>query len=161
VASAWRRRSATAVALFDIDSFKQINDHYGHAAGDAALRFAVDVLEQNLRARDILGRYGGDELLVVMPETDATQAAAICERLRELLAGSRFIGGAVQIALTVSIGVASARGEGADFEKLVQAADAALYQAKRQGRNRVRVAEEQAPPAVERKAPRIQARRTM
>lgn len=140
-ANARRRSSVVSVALFDIDNFKEINDRYGHAAGDRALRFAVAVLEQNLRARDILGRYGGDELIVVMPETEAEQAAAVCERLRELLARSRFVSESVPVALTVSIGVASARGESADFEKLVNAADAAMYDAKRQGRNRTCVAE--------------------
>jgi len=142
VANARRRNSAIAVALFDIDNFKTINDQYGHAAGDLALRSAVIVLEQNLRSRDILGRYGGDELIVVMPETDAEQAAAVCERLRELLAHSRFFSDTAPIALTVSVGVASAQGESADFEKLVYAADAAMYDAKRQGRNRTCRAED-------------------
>lgn len=148
VANARRRRSSIAVALFDIDHFKQINDRYGHTTGDTALRSVVAVLEQNLRARDIFGRYGGDELIVLMPETDAGQATGVCERLRELLAGSRFTHGAGQIGLTVSIGVASARGENADFEKLVQAADTALYQAKRKGRNRTCTAGEEAPPTL-------------
>lgn len=148
VANARRRGSAISVALLDIDSFKQINDRHGHAAGDVALRSTVDTLEQNLRDRDVLGRFGGDELMVIMPETDAEQAATLCERLRELLAGSRFDSGTVQIALTVSIGVAGARGAGADFGTLVQAADAALYRAKREGRNRIRVAEEPDSPAL-------------
>lgn len=152
VASARRRRSSIAMALVDIDDFKQINDRHGHAAGDTALRSTVEVLEGNLRSRDVLGRYGGDELLIVMPETDADEAAAVCERLRKLLAAPRLVDGALQMTLTVSIGVASARGEGADFERLVQAADAALYQAKRQGRNRVRVAGVQDSPAGERRA---------
>lgn len=146
MANARRHGSAIAVALLDIDSFKQIKDRHGHAAGDVALRSTVDTLEQNLRDRDVLGRFGGDELLVIMPETNAEQAATLCERLRALLAGSQCASGTVQIALTVSIGVASARGAGADFEKLVQAADAALYRAKREGRNRIRVAED--PPAL-------------
>lgn len=144
VSNARRRGSAIAVALIDIDCFKQINDRYGHTAGDTALRSAVVALEQNLRARDVLGRYGGDELIVVMPDTEANQAAAVCERLRDLLARSRFADASAPFTLTVSIGVASARGENADFEKLVQAADTALYNAKRQGRNRTRVAEEPA-----------------
>lgn len=142
VENARRRRSAVAVALLDIDHFKQINDRHGHAAGDTALRSAVAALEQNLRDRDVLGRYGGDELLVVMPDTDAEQAVAVCERLRELLACLRCAGESAQFALTVSIGVASARGEDADFEKLVRAADTALYEAKGQGRNCTCVAEE-------------------
>ncbi len=150
-ANAKRRQSALAVALVDIDHFKQINDRHGHATGDTALRSAVAVFEQNLRARDVLGRYGGDELIVVMPDTDAEQAAAVCERLRELLARSRFAGESAQVTLTVSIGVASVRGEGADFEKLVHAADTALYEAKRQGRNRICVAGEPALPAVARR----------
>lgn len=150
VANARRRHSAIAVAIIDIDHFKQINDGYGHAAGDTALRSAVVVLEQNLRARDILGRFGGDELLVVMPETTAEQAASVCERLRELLARSPIVVESVPIGLTVSIGVAGARGESADFEKLVRAADASLYEAKRRGRNRTCVAEEQAEPSLER-----------
>ena len=133
VASARRRHAAVAVALIDIDRFKQINDRYGHAAGDTALRSTVVALERNLRARDVLGRYGGDELIVVMPDTDAEQAASVCERLRELVAYSRFVGASVPLTLTVSIGVASARGNNADFEQLVQAADAALYDAKRRG----------------------------
>lgn len=145
VASARRRGSAVAVALLDIDRFKQINDRYGHAAGDTALRSTVVAIEQNLRARDVLGRYGGDELIIVMPDTDSEQAASVCERLRELLACARFADASAQIALTVSIGVASARGDQADFEQLVQAADAALYDAKRRGRNRTCVAGEPVP----------------
>jgi diguanylate cyclase (GGDEF)-like protein len=141
VANARRRHSDVTVALIDIDHFKQINDRYGHAAGDTALRSTVVVLEQNLRARDVLGRYGGDELIVVMPDTDADRAASVCERLRELLAYSRFVGASAPLTLTVSIGVASARGNNAEFEQLVQAADAALYDAKRRGRNRTCVAE--------------------
>lgn len=150
VANARRRRSAVAVALIDIDHFKRINDRHGHAAGDAALRSAVVALEQNLRARDVLGRYGGDELILVMPDTDAEQAASVCERLRELLASSRFPAESAPVAMTVSIGVASARGDSADFEKLVYAADTALYEAKHQGRNRTCVAEEPAPADVAR-----------
>jgi diguanylate cyclase (GGDEF)-like protein len=115
------------------------------------LRSAVALLEQNLRAGDLLGRYGGDELLIVMPETDVEQATAVCERLRDLLARCRFTETAAPVALTVSIGVASAYGEDADFEQLVQAADGALYRAKRQGRNRTCAAGEPAWPAPERK----------
>lgn len=154
VANARRRRSAIAVAIIDIDHFKQINDGYGHAAGDMALRSVVVILEQNLRARDILGRFGGDELLIIMPETDAEPAASVCERLRELIARSPFDVESASVGLTVSIGVASARGESADFERLVQAADAALYEAKRRGRNRTCVAGEQAEPLPKRKAQR-------
>jgi diguanylate cyclase (GGDEF)-like protein len=152
VENAKRRRSAVAVALLDIDHFKQINDRHGHAAGDTALRSAVEVLEQNLRDRDVLGRYGGDELIIVMPDTDAEQAATVCERLRELLAWLRCAGKSAPFALTVSIGVASARGEDADFEQLVDAADTALYEAKRRGRNRTCVAEK---PAAAKKLQRL------
>jgi diguanylate cyclase (GGDEF)-like protein len=144
VENATRRHSAVAVALLDIDHFKQINDQHGHAAGDMALRSTMAAIEQNLRDRDILGRYGGDELIVVMPDTDAEQAAVVCERLREMLACLRCAVESARFDLTVSIGVASARGEGADFERLVNAADTALYKAKRLGRNRTCVAEEPA-----------------
>jgi diguanylate cyclase (GGDEF)-like protein len=87
-----------------------------------------------------------------MPETDAEEATSVCERLRELLACSRFVGESAPVSLTVSIGVASERGESADYEQLVNAADAALYEAKRQGRNRTCTAEEQALPSAEMKA---------
>ena len=134
-----RHQLPIAVALVDIDHFKAVNDTHGHAAGDAAIRHVAFVLERTLRGQDLFGRYGGDEFVVVMPDTGGEEARRACERLRETIANTALAFGDSRFACNVSIGVASLRGDEADFERLVRTADGALYEAKRQGRNRVRL----------------------
>jgi diguanylate cyclase (GGDEF)-like protein len=134
-----------SLVLVDLDYFKQVNDTYGHAAGDAALRWVAAMVIQCARDTDRAARYGGDELAILLPETDDLGAAVLAERLRGRVAGSRFplpdgalSGGDGFLSLTLSIGVSSLSGAAdGTAGDLVARADAALYQAKRGGRNQV------------------------
>jgi diguanylate cyclase (GGDEF)-like protein len=131
-----------SVLMIDFDHFKDVNDRHGHHAGDGVLREAALVVLGELRANDTATRYGGEELCVILPETAAEEALALGERLRGALEGRLFRvvradGSVVELRVTASIGVASL-GEGVDSaERLVRAADGALYAAKAAGRNRV------------------------
>lgn len=133
------RRSGVwpAVAVLDVDYFKEINDRYGHAAGDEALRSLVAAVTGRLRAGDAVGRLGGEEFAVVLDGTDAAGAAAYADELRTLVAATAAAKGT---PLTVSIGVAAPGHAAQDAEALLASADAALYHAKRAGRNAVRAA---------------------
>jgi len=135
-----------ALLVIDLDSFKAINDEFGHAAGDKALRQIADVLRSNTRVFDSLARYGGEEFVVVMPGTGLDDASQAAERLRAAVESTSFAweaGG--RSRLTVSIGVAcSGQGSGTP-EALLHAADLALYTAKRGGRNRIELANPVAP----------------
>ena len=125
-----------SVLMIDIDHFKRYNDSYGHLAGDEVLRRVAMIFQGSLRGTDYAARHGGEEFLVVLPETDAPTAGLVAERIRKLAAAERFTGGAVGVTVTVSVGVAQvALGDGA--ESLVRNADTALYRAKDLGRNRV------------------------
>ena len=132
-----RTRRPLSLALLDVDHFKSVNDRHGHPAGDAALREVAAVLREVTRGGDVLGRFGGEEFAVLMPETSIAQAEQAAERLRAAIERRPmpFPGGRV----TVSTGVALlAGGEGGD--QLVSRADAALYEAKAGGRNLVKLA---------------------
>jgi diguanylate cyclase (GGDEF)-like protein len=132
-----------AVAFVDIDLFKAVNDTYGHDAGDVVLRGVAATLQANLRTTDTLGRYGGEEFMVILPETDAVAAAALAEKLRQLVAGAKYaIEGHGTVTVTVSIGVAIGVGRTLRVELLVRDADAAMYSAKALGRNQVYLFEE-------------------
>jgi two-component system cell cycle response regulator len=132
-----------SVAFVDIDLFKAVNDTYGHDAGDVVLRGVAATLRSNLRATDTLGRYGGEEFMVILPETDVVAAAALAEKLRQLVAGARFaIESHGTVSVTVSIGVATGVGRTLRVEPLVRDADAAMYSAKALGRNQVYLFEE-------------------
>jgi diguanylate cyclase (GGDEF)-like protein len=125
-----------SVLMVDVDHFKRINDTYGHAAGDAALVEVADRLRDALRDHDVLGRWGGEEFLVVLPAADAALATQVAERLRLAVSAEPVpLGGGEELGLSVSIGAASTRDAAADA--LVHAADQALYAAKAAGRDRV------------------------
>jgi diguanylate cyclase (GGDEF)-like protein len=126
-----------ALVLMDLDEFKRYNDRYGHLAGDSVLRALALVLVQSLRAMDLAARYGGEELAVVLPETDAEPAFQVAERIRVLVSQLPLAPGARPGEVTISLGVAVAPDHGDTPEGLLRAADAALYQAKRLGKNRV------------------------
>jgi two-component system cell cycle response regulator len=118
-----------------------VNDRYGHASGDRALRLIADSLRINTRVFDSVARYGGEEFVVVMPSTGPAEAAAAAERLRLAIQEIEFHAAAnLHMTLTVSVGVACTSAVTALPEVLLQAADAALYDAKRNGRNRVEMA---------------------
>jgi diguanylate cyclase (GGDEF)-like protein len=139
--------------MVDIDHFKRVNDRYGHPAGDQVLCSVVNVLSERVRAQDLVGRYGGEEFMVVLPDTTllgAEQLAReLCKAVEESRCRIRAVGGAAPdattdaalgIAVTVSIGVFGGRLEPGDsWDLLIAAADRALYQAKENGRNRVEV----------------------
>jgi two-component system cell cycle response regulator len=125
--------------MLDIDFFKSINDSYGHDAGDDVLReFAVRV-RKSIRGIDLACRYGGEEFVIVMPETDLHVAGVVAERLRRAIAGEPFAvnKGSKRIDVTISIGLASLERKGEAIADVLKRADTALYRAKHDGRNRV------------------------
>ena len=128
-----------ALLLFDIDHFKKVNDSHGHAAGDEVLRQIAARASNSVRRADLVARLGGEEFVVVMPETELAIAAAVAERLRAAIARQPFIVGATAAAfsLTVSIGVTAAAPRGDARDRMLARADDALYAAKAGGRNRV------------------------
>jgi diguanylate cyclase (GGDEF)-like protein len=132
-----------AVALADLDHFKRVNDHYGHLAGDTLLRQISKVIASELRSTDSIGRYGGEEFLLVLPETDILQAGLVAEKLRTLVQRTVVpIGNGAVVRATLSIGLAALEegtaGEmSATARDLVAAADRSLYYAKNHGRNRI------------------------
>ena len=125
--------------IMDIDYFKAVNDTYGHDVGDEVLRDFASRIAANVRGIDLACRYGGEEFVVVMPDTDAGYAYTVAERLRQSIELTAFpISRAPnKINVTASIGIASSNGNGDDSDKLLHRADQALYRAKREGRNRV------------------------
>lgn len=123
--------------MIDIDHFKQVNDSRGHGAGDAVLHGLADLLRGISRAEDLVFRYGGEEFAVILPGTALATAVKVAERIRRMVAVETFKWEEAIIPITVSIGVASATGPAGTGMDLIQAADAALYQAKEGGRNRV------------------------
>jgi diguanylate cyclase (GGDEF)-like protein len=127
------------VALGDLDNFKQLNDTYGHAAGDIVLRTFAAMLEESVRQSDIVCRYGGEEFAFIFPECSVDQARVLLERFREGLADTDIrLPTGIDIRVTISIGLTDASGQSIDAA--IQQADFALYEAKRLGRNRVAIA---------------------
>ena len=130
-----------SVLMVDVDFFKKVNDQYGHATGDQALRLIADTLRANTRVFDSLARYGGEEFVVVMPGADREDAVMAAERLRSAVEAADFAGPSGQrVVLTVSVGVGCATGAPVTPDALLHAADTALYAAKAGGRNRVELA---------------------
>jgi diguanylate cyclase (GGDEF)-like protein len=134
---AQRSGAPMSLMLLDIDHFKRVNDQFGHAAGDAAIRMLAKVCKATLRPGDLFGRWGGEEFVIAMPETNAAGAVKAAERLRELLAAARFDANGKPRAITVSIGVAGLQRDELSVDHAIARADRALYRAKEEGRNRV------------------------
>jgi diguanylate cyclase (GGDEF)-like protein/PAS domain S-box-containing protein len=131
---------ATSVLMIDIDHFKRVNDVHGHAVGDAVLRGLAGQVQACLRGHDLVGRWGGEELLVLLPEADRVAAAQCAERIRTRVARWRHpVGTDSDVGVTVSIGVAVAASGCTSAEHVVAAADDAMYAAKRGGRDRVEI----------------------
>lgn len=137
VRRAARYHHSLSVIMLDIDHFKMVNDTYGHPAGDVVLKRLGAMLEQALRETDLVARYGGEEFVMALPETPSETATAIAERLRERVADEVFRAGEAELRITVSMGITTGAGEDMTPKALIGAADAALYEAKNAGRNRV------------------------
>jgi len=138
LAFALRHRSPLAVCFIDIDHFKAVNDTHDHQCGDAVLCQTAQLIEQVIRAEDVLARYGGEEFAIIGRESSEQQASFMAERVRRTIETSTFTFGALELKLTISIGVAAC--DDNDLitkEALIAAADAAVLKAKEQGRNRV------------------------
>lgn len=129
-----------SLQMLDIDHFKSVNDQFGHAAGDQVLRELANVLRANLRHNDLAARIGGEEFVVLLPETRLEDAAQHAERLRMAISALRFSFDQATLGITVSIGVAALDSEELSPDPLLMRADNGLYQAKQDGRNRVQVA---------------------
>lgn len=129
-----------ALLFIDLDHFKSINDSFGHAAGDACLRAVIDPIKAELRQSDVIGRYGGEEFVVILSSADEAAAQPIAERIRQRVAELHVSGFGPPIGITCSIGVATSDRSGVWGEHLIAEADAAVYAAKRSGRNRVEIA---------------------
>lgn len=133
-----RQDQAVSVILLDIDRFKRINDAFGHAYGDEVLVTAVKVLTASVREQDVLARWGGEEFILLLPETDLKQAVILAERLRQAIAGVRFEHDGNEFSVTASLGVAQRQTDHLSLDALISSADRCLYHAKESGRNRVR-----------------------
>jgi len=132
-----RSGEAFALLVIDLDGFKAINDTHGHAAGDFALKRAVAACQKHLRSVDIFGRLGGEEFGILMPDCVPERAADIGEKMRAEIASLQGSEGEPDFPVTASFGVTAARWSGYELLQLLAQADSALYQAKREGRNRV------------------------
>jgi diguanylate cyclase (GGDEF)-like protein len=133
-----RYRHPLSLLMLDLDHFKAINDRYGHPVGDKVLREVADIVKHALRASDEVARHGGEEFAVILPETDKFVAGVLAQRIREVVATHAFSGdGTRSLSVTVSIGLAGFPNDAKSGEGLIAAADSALYDAKRAGRNRV------------------------
>ncbi len=137
-----RENSSVSLILIDVDNFKSINDRYGHPAGDQALCLLARILQQDRRAYDQIGRWGGEEFVILLPGTARKEACTVAERLRCRIADSHLpLADGINLQLTVSLGVTSTSGRGnaeaISLEILLHEADRALYSAKALGRNRV------------------------
>jgi diguanylate cyclase (GGDEF)-like protein len=148
-AAAWQREADTevdrvlrtgeplALLLVDIDHFKWVNDTHGHLVGDQVLAGLAQALTQHVRACDVVGRFGGEEFVILLPGADRTEAAKVAERLRERVGATVTVAGDAEVSVTVSIGAAVHGEHGEDVPGLLAAADVALYSAKKTGRDRV------------------------
>jgi two-component system, cell cycle response regulator len=134
-----RYRGKLSILLMDLDHFKTLNDTHGHLAGDRALQTAGSLLQRNLRRQDRAGRFGGEEFLVILPETGIAGAEALAERIRVDLEKSLAEEIGIQGPVTASFGVATFPEDGDFYESLLEHADQALYKAKAHGRNRIEI----------------------
>ena len=148
MARARRDRENLVCLMLDLDHFKQVNDTYGHGAGDEVLRELSHRIEAQVRGSDVAARYGGEEFVILLPHTDVEAGKLLAERIRHAVSASPVeFGDGKELAITASIGIASATPKGSDFdlktlgESLIARADVALYSAKSAGRNRIMVSE--------------------
>ncbi|MBC3873454.1 GGDEF domain-containing protein [Undibacterium flavidum] len=144
-----RTGECLSIMMIDVDHFKQINDHYGHQAGDEVLRRLSNLMQSIVRGNDYLARYGGEEFCILLPGTNEAQAAILAERLRRLYEDLLIPWQQHTLRSSISIGIADTEHAANDVERLIELADIALYQAKHEGRNRIaRFSEQSAAPAI-------------
>lgn len=134
-----RHKTSLSLGMFDIDHFKRVNDLYGHQFGDKALAEISKIIKSALRKTDYIARYGGEEIILVLPETTAEQAKIPIERIREKIAEKEFANGEEIVNITVSCGIADMNHEINSQEELLSRADKALYESKRAGRNKTTI----------------------
>lgn len=137
VAGVQRKRAHAAVMMLDLDYFKMVNDTHGHDAGDAVIKALANVLKQSVRASDLVIRYGGEEFLIILLDSNSEQAYTIAEKIRLEVEAMKIQIGSIVIKKTISIGIADFPDDSPTFWQAVKFADIALYQAKETGRNRV------------------------
>ena len=131
-----RIKSPLSCIISDIDHFKRVNDTFGHKAGDAVLQVFAEILKQNIRRTDVCARFGGEEFVIILPDTAVVQGAVLAEKLRVIVEETNFPAESRNLRVTSSFGVSQFRPDSL-LEELVKSADSALYKAKRSGRNRV------------------------
>ena len=139
VARAVRHDRPLSLAMVDVDRFKEFNDTHGHLAGDSVLRGIAQRIDEMVRAEQLVARWGGEELAIVLPEQTLDEARTVCEKVRLRVSGEPFLAEGEPVRVTVSVGVAQVR-PGDDVGSLTTSADRALYRAKAEGRDRVAVA---------------------
>jgi diguanylate cyclase (GGDEF)-like protein/PAS domain S-box-containing protein len=139
-----RSRSPISIIIFDIDHFKNVNDTYGHLTGDQVLINIANLCQRNIRTMDLFARFGGEEFVILMPDTDRVPAQETAERLRELIAKTPMaMAGTIEVFIAISLGIANwDHNHPIEINTFLERADQALYQSKRSGRNRVIVWEE-------------------
>jgi diguanylate cyclase (GGDEF)-like protein len=135
-----------SIIMMDSDSLKAVNDGYGHEAGDALLKSMVTQALQELRRPDLIARYGGDEFVLLLPDTNIEGARLTAERIRERIGGTPLQVDSAQVTITASMGVAAFPTHGESYDQVFEAADNALYSSKAKGKNRVTVAQSVKPP---------------
>jgi diguanylate cyclase (GGDEF)-like protein len=135
-----RYQTMGAMLLLDLDHFKQVNDRFGHLCGDAVLVAVAEVMQETLRHPDVSGRFGGEEFIAFLPQTDELGGVDVAERLRQRIEATPIQCEGQSVAVTVSVGVAAMRPEHLRLDHLIRDADAAMYEAKAAGRNCVRAA---------------------
>lgn len=134
-----RYGTTASLVMFDIDHFKRVNDTYGHQCGDRVIQRVADVVREHIRDADIAGRYGGEEFAVLLPDTDKQGGAMFAERLRAAVEALDVMQEGEAIHCTISLGVADMTSPMDDYKMLIERADQALYESKKNGRNRVSV----------------------
>lgn len=139
--TARKHKTNVSLLLLDLDKFKNVNDTYGHLAGDHTLAAFAQIAKKVIRKQDLFGRFGGEEFLILLPDSDLEQAITIADRIRQQISSTPIVVEEGNIQVTVSIGVVSTTAGKHTIDELIYFADMALYQAKNLGRNRYQVAE--------------------
>ncbi len=132
-----RYRDAFSLVMFDIDHFKQVNDDYGHEAGDRVLRGIAKSVGKMLRETDVFARYGGEEFFILLPKTTISKSSTVAEKIREVIENTEFSYDNAKVPITISAGVTEVKADDNDFQTMFRRVDKLMYQAKNEGRNRV------------------------